>query len=220
MNDRKYPVQWLIWVVLAACLAGVGGCSVLGGQVSQPERYTLGSSAAESGSGARHFDASLELRSVQAPAWLDSKDMLYRLAYRNDSRLAAYTRSAWAAPPAQLVGDGLDNALSTRGLFNAVLGGDSSGQADLTLQLDLSDFSQHFSSDRASQGRIAAQATLLHTDSGRVIAQHRFVATAPAPSADAAGGVQALTKADAQLNEQLVHWLARSLQEDGKVGGE
>lgn len=201
---------WPVWVLPALALAG---CSLLGNNPSvSPSRYTLDAPAASTTrpAAAPHYPLTLDLRSIRAPGWLDSKRMLYRLEYDQGQRLAAYTRSAWADMPADLVGDHLEGALSARHLFAAVLG-QGSGRADLVLQLALQDFSQYFTARDASHGRIAAQATLLSADNGAVIAQKHFDISAPAPSADAEGGVQALSRADARLDRVITDWLTDTL---------
>lgn len=203
-------------ILIAGALGGLlnlAGCSLLSGGPAYPERYTLqtGDSAAVS-TAAPATDAVLDLRRVSAPDWLNSRRMLYRLDYVDDSALAAYTRSAWAATPAHLVGEALDDTLSRAGLFSAVIDDDTPGQADLALQLELNDFSQHFSSRQSSRARIEVKATLLHAATGRVLGQKNFSLTAPAPTGDAAGGVIALSNADTALARQLVSWLGHTLQ--------
>ena len=209
--------------VLALALAGAGaalgltGCSVLSGGDHYPTRYTLDAGSSEPTSASTPSTGyTLDLRPVSAPDWLNSKRMLYRLDYANNAQLAAYTRSEWADTPARLVGDNLGDALSASGLFAAVLA-NASGQANLALQVELSDFSQHFSSRTASQGRIGATATLLRADNGAVIAQKRFQTTAPASNANAVGGVAALAKADTQLDRDIRQWLAHTLAHCGNA---
>lgn len=201
-------------VLLLVSVWLLAGCSMLAEPDTSPKRYTLGQTvtAKPANTAARtRFPITLNLRPVTAPGWLDSRRMLYRLAYTQDQALSAYTRSAWADPPAELVAGKLRSALVASHLFAAVLR-QSSGQARLVLQLELTDFSQHFASADNSQGRIAATATLTDTQSGQVIAQHDFTATAPASSADAKGGVQALTRATRQLNTAIADWLATTIQ--------
>ncbi|AWN16157.1 ABC-type transport auxiliary lipoprotein family protein [Salinisphaera sp. LB1] len=204
-------------VMAASAMFGLTGCSVLSGGDHYPTRYTLDAGSSEPTSASTPSTGyTLDLRPVSAPDWLNSKRMLYRLDYANNAKLAAYTRSAWADTPARLVGDNLRDALSASGLFPAVLA-NASGQADLALQLELTDFSQHFSSRTASQGRISATATLLRADNGAVIAQKRFQTTAPASNANAVGGVAALAKADTQLDRDIRQWLAHTLAHCGKT---
>lgn len=210
MNNIHRFSNALIGFGLLIGLAGMAGCSTLGGG-AYPDRYTLDTPAQTGHKPAAHFNYTLDLQPVSAPDWLDSKRMLYRLDYARASELSAYTQSAWADTPARLVGDNLDQTLSSAGLFAAVLG-DTSGRADLALQLQLADFSQHFSAPRASEGRIAVKATLLRAADGQVIAQRRFNLNAPAATPNAAGGVGALGSADAQLNAQLLQWLSQSVQ--------
>lgn len=199
-------------LTIGLVLALLAGCSVLGGSASYPSRYTLSAHASPAHSDAQaQFPVTLTVRPVAAPGWLDSKRMLYRLAYASDQKLAAYTQSAWADTPAELVADNLGQSLTARHLFSAVLGGDASGRSILALQLELADFSQHFSSPKKSSGRIAITATLLNTHSGQVIAQHSFAKAVPTSTADAKGGVQALTKADHQLNAAIAQWLTNTL---------
>ncbi|MGB7758136.1 MAG: ABC-type transport auxiliary lipoprotein family protein [Salinisphaera sp.] len=219
-RHSRFP-QRLAVLLLAlaggAAAFGLAGCSVLGGGDSYPTRYTLDAGPSDMpGTSAKPSGYTLDLRPVSAPDWLGSKRMLYRLDYADNAQLAAYTRSSWADTPARLVGDNLGDALSGSGLFAAVLG-DASGRADLALQVELSDFSQHFSSNTNSRGRISATATLLRADNGRVIAQKRFESTAPAASANAVGGVDALAKADTRLDQDIRRWLADTLAHCGSA---
>lgn len=112
--------------------------------------------------------------------------------------------------PAEMVTDSLRASLRNRHLFAAVVD-NTTGQNDLSLQLGLTDFSQHFSDTQTSQGHIGATATLINARTGDVIAQRTFKAKAPAPSADAAGGVKALTAADRKLNTAVSRWLSRTV---------
>lgn len=204
-------------LALLAVAATLAGCAALGGTEHYPKRYTLDTGAAETaGTNAPSTGYTLDLRPVSAPKWLNSKRMLYRLDYTDDARLAAYTRSSWADTPARLVGQNLGDALSASGLFAAVLD-HTAGRADLALKVDLSDFSQHFAAAHNSRGRISATATLVRADNGEVIAQKRFESTAPAPSANAVGGVSALTRADTQLDHDIRRWLASTLANCGSA---
>lgn len=213
MSSHHFPRR----VALLAVVATLAGCSTLGGGEHYPKRYTLDTGAAQAaGTSAPTSGYTLDLRPVSAPEWLNSKRMLYRLDYADDARLAAYTRSSWADTPARLVGQNLGDALSTSGLFAAVLD-HTAGRADLALKVDLSDFSQHFTSAHNSRGRISATATLVRADNGQVIAQKRFESTAPASSANAVGGVSALTTADTRLDHDIRRWLAHTLANCGSA---
>lgn len=212
---RRAVLATALTILTALLLAG---CSLPGSGASTfPMRYTLDAAApntrpATSGAAPspRQPRYTLDLRPVSAPNWLDSRRMLYRLDYVDRARLSAYTRSAWADRPAALIGQRLGKVLSASGLFKAVLA-DSAGQADLVLQVSLADVSQRFASPRDSQGHITAQGTLLRAADGQVIAQQHFDSAAPAPSANAAGGVEALASADTRLNRAIQRWLMATL---------
>ncbi len=70
-------------------------------------------------------------------------------------------------------------------------------------------FSQVFDAPDTSVGLVRVHATVVQPDGagGRLLAQRRFVAQRPAPSADAAGGVRALTVASDQLVTDILSWL-------------
>jgi cholesterol transport system auxiliary component len=74
------------------------------------------------------------------------------------------------------------------------------------LRVDLDDFTQTFLDEQHSEARVALRASLFR---GRtLLAQKSFLRQAPAPSADAAGGVAAFSAAaDSAINDIIV-WLA------------
>jgi cholesterol transport system auxiliary component len=138
---------------------------------------------------------------VTAPEVLESNRLLYRVSYADSQQMASYANSHWTMMPSQLLTQRLRGALSSRG---TVLTG-ADGVAAPVLKVDLSQFEQVFDSQTESQAAITARATL--TRSGKVIGQRTFVASAPASSADAAGGAQALATASDDLVAQIVAWL-------------
>lgn len=191
------------------------GCSSLTGtQASKlyPQRYTLPAVAAESSSSSPQLPIVLAVAPVAAPRWLNSPGMVYRLAYDMQSRLAAYSRSRWAGPPASMVGQTSKDALADSGLFKAVTDA-GAGVADIVLRISLTDFEQVFTSRQQSVGVLDARVTLLHAKSDEVLAQHAFHYRVPAPSADAAGGIQALGKANSQFAAGMLRWLQQALSQ-------
>ena len=89
----------------------------------------------------------------------------------------------------------------------------SQGVLPRVLQLELEEFSQLFDSPGSSVGLIRLRATLIeNTPSGeKLLAQRNLTVQRPAPSADAAGGVRALTAATDAAIEELVSWLQQTL---------
>ncbi len=137
---------------------------------------------------------------VRAPRSLESDDILYRLSYADPHRTAAYAHSHWTMPPALLLTQRLRAALSAQGVVLA--GGDIAAPL---LTVDLEQFEQVFDSEGESHGAVTARATLMR--GGQVLAQHTFIARAPATMPNAAAGVGALSAASDDFVAQLVAWL-------------
>lgn len=146
----------------------------------------------------------ISVADIQAPAWLDSPMMYYRLNYANNQQPRPYSASKWTMPPAQLFGERLKSRLSQAG---GVVVPAVDGALNLpVLRIEADDFSQLFDSAGQSSAHIAMRASLF--DGRTLRAQKMFVAQVPAASADAQGGAAALASAsDAIINEMAV-WLA------------
>jgi cholesterol transport system auxiliary component len=145
---------------------------------------------------------------------LDNMAVLYRLGYADDQQLRPYSKARWSMPPAQLVRQRLREQLSQRrAVFNAresVALNRSQGSAlPLLLRLQLEEFSHLFSTPESSVGLVRLRATLMElTPAGeKLLGQRSVVVQRPAPSADAAGGVRALTVATDAAIEELDQWL-------------
>ena len=148
---------------------------------------------------------------------LDNQAVLYRLTYQNEQELRPYTFARWSMPPAQLVRQRLREQLGRqRNIFDArgglALNRSQNAVLPLLLRLDLDEFSHVFTAPEASVGLIRLRATLIEqTTSGeKLIAQRSVVVQRPAPSADAAGGVRALTAATDAAIEEIDVWLQQS----------
>ncbi len=202
-NHRLWP--WL----LASCLL-LGACSVL----EKPVRaavYDFGPGARAnalaspvSGQGA------IAIGEVEAASALDSTALLYRLAYADAQQLQPYAQARWSMPPAQLLRQRLRETLAQQQpVLREGDGLRASGQPARLVQLELDEFSQVFDTPDRSVGLVRVNATVVLPDvaGGRLLAQRSFVAQQPAPRADAAGGVQALTAASDQLLGDIVSWL-------------
>ncbi len=147
---------------------------------------------------------------ASAPA-LDSTALLYRLAYTDAQQLRPYALARWSMTPAQLLRQRLREHLGQqRALLNAGDVGMSGAAAPLTLRVELEEFSQLFETPDKSQGLLRLRATLVQASpSGeKGLAQRSVIVQRPAPTADAAGGVRALTAASDAAVQELAQWLA------------
>lgn len=148
---------------------------------------------------------------------LENTAVLYRLGYVDAQQLRGYSQARWSSPPAQLIRQRLREQLSQRRpVFNAregvALNRSQSAVLPLLLRMELEEFSQVFSSPDASVGLIRLRATLIELTPGgeKLISQRTVSMEQPAASADAAGGVRALTAATDAAIAAIDQWLQQS----------
>jgi ABC-type uncharacterized transport system auxiliary subunit len=136
---------------------------------------------------------------VRAPLWFDSMGIEYRLAYVDKARLREYGRARWAGPPAQLIQQRLVQQLGF------VVHGQS--RAGCVLRFDITEFSQVFDTPNTSHALL--QGRLQWMDRSRTsIAVREINQRSEAPSADARGGVTALSASIEQLTVTIKDWEA------------
>lgn len=188
------------------------GCA-LPDKAARPASYDFGPGPqAVAASDRRAPLPALLLAEVQASPALSGNAMLYRLLYADAQHLQPYSLARWSMPPAELVRQRLADTLGQR---RALLGPDSGAAAGTaTLRLSLEEFSQLFDSPQQSRGLLRLRATLSQGGPAgeQLLAQRSVIVQRPAPSADAAGGVRALSAATDAAAEELVSWLAQSGQ--------
>ena len=161
---------------------------------------------------------------------LDNTALLYRLGYTNAQQLRPYAAARWSTPPAQLVRQRLREKLSERrAVFGArealalvrpalpmdpVVPGSlppdgMTALLPLRLRLELEEFSHLFTAPQTSVGVIRLRATLIDISRGReqLVGQRSIIAQRAAATADAPGGVRALSEATDAAIAELAQWL-------------
>lgn len=134
---------------------------------------------------------------------LEGTAMHYRLLYQNPAQIQHYAQSAWVAPPADLLRQRLGRLLLIPEMQHVARG-------SCWLLLELDEFEQNFSSQQQSEGVIAARLSLL-SPQGRVKSENvRFAV--PSATANAQGGVMALSQASSALAATLPAWLDKARQ--------
>lgn len=204
-SDRRA----LGWAGFFLSILLIGGCSALPDKPVRPAVYDFGpglvpkATPAPAASGVAL--SPLLLADIEAPATVDGTAVLYRLAYADVQQVRPYAQARWSMPPAQLVRQRLRDPLSQQ----RVVLSPAEGPAGWILRLELEEFTQVFDAPDRSVGLVRLRATLLETVNGRerLVAQRRFTAQRPAPSADAPGGVRALTAASDAAIDEIVQWL-------------
>jgi len=214
---RFYWMKCLFCSMAAALV--LGGCSALPDKPMRATMYDFGPGALSTNPGTR--EAPLPPLAIDdigtSGGALDNMAVLYRLAYADAQQLRPYSQARWSMPPAQLIRQRLRERLSQRrAVFNAgesaALNRTQNAVLPRLLRLDLEEFSHLFTAPDASVGLIRLRATLVDvTPAGeKLVAQRHVIVQRPAPSADAPGGVRALTAATDAAIEELDQWLQQA----------
>jgi cholesterol transport system auxiliary component len=210
------------YLVLAVAIAALGACAAI--RNPKPVAvYDFGLQSfptqldAADAKGNKQLRTSLLVADAVAPVWLDSTAIHYRLAYDDPTRFLAYRSSRWASTPAKLLTQRVRTriaAINEQGVMNTGEG----TRADYTLRLDLEEFAQVFDTPSRSNAIVRLRASLVDRATRYVISQRNFGVELPAPTANAAGAVKALTEASDQLIESLIGWLEQELASERKEG--
>jgi cholesterol transport system auxiliary component len=160
--------------------------------------------------------SALLLTDVETTPALDTTAVLFRLNYADAQQLRPYAQARWSMPPAQLLRQRLRETLGQQRHVLSPGEGVAAGQGSVTLRIALEEFSQLFESESASVGLVRLRATLsqsaaatgpLAGGADRLLAQRSFVVQRPSSTADATGGVRALTAATDAAIAELAAWV-------------
>lgn len=198
-------------LALIAALVLLAGCKALPDKPVRQVMYDFG--PAPAGESATTQRAALILPDVEVNGILETPALLYRLGYDDPHQLRPYAFARWTSPPGQLLMQRLREVLGReRPVLDPAAGSAISrrgGTPPAMLRVELEEFSQLFDAPASSRGMVRLRCTLLEsTASGeRVVAQRSFAVERPAPSADAPGGVRALTAATDAAAQDIAAWL-------------
>lgn len=211
-RDRARRGTWAGAGALAILCLVVTGCSILDKPV-RPAVYDFGPGVTTApATGAASSLPVLILADVDAASALDSTAVLYRLGYANAQQLLPYAQARWSMPPAQLLRQRLRDGLGQRRTILGAGDGNLTGiQPSLLLRIDLEEFSHLFAAPATSVGLVRLRATLVQSTAGveRLLGQRMVVAQRAAATADAPGGVRALTEATDSAVQEIEQWLSQ-----------
>ena len=139
---------------------------------------------------------SVQVIEMRAPEWLDSNQMLYRLAYRDPRALTPYSGNRWAGTPASML------TLRLRQQLGNVPG------AKCILSSSLAEFSQTFDAADSSRAVLHVHTVLATTSGPRL--QKEFSLQAKAPTPDAAGGAAAFSALASDMAKAVAQWTTES----------
>ncbi len=138
----------------------------------------------------------VQILDVAAPPWLAGSSLAYRLEYRDPFRRETYRDSRWAAPPADLLTERLRQRAAVAAASSLATG------SVVQVRVELEDCSQAFSSP--TQSRVVLRLRAWRNDQAGM--PKVFEVSQVAPSPDAAGAVEGLSRAADALIDQLLAW--------------
>lgn len=141
-----------------------------------------------------------------APGFYDAQAIVYSPAA---GTRAYYQLNSWTEPPSRALVALLTERLRRSGAFGSVTTTTGEARGALVLDTQLDEI-YHDAATSPGAAKISLTATL--SDPGRrfVAGQRRFTASAPAPTADAAGAVQAFDVALGPLLDEVVAWAGQT----------
>lgn len=148
--------------------------------------------------------AAVVVMDVTGSPALENERMLYRLNYADPLQARTYANSRWSANPLILVTQRIKARLAQAGV--KVLSATDTMNNVPILRIELDDFTHAFASTAQSEGQVVLRASVFrgHT----LLDQKTISRAAPAPSADAAGGVRALAASTDAAAADIAAWLA------------
>lgn len=205
---RALPALCVLLLLLA-------GCKALPDKPVRPTLYDFGPvapTAAVAAAPTSPARSALVLPEVEVSGILETPALLYRLGYDDPHQLRPYAFARWSGPPGELVRQRLRDVLGReRAVLDPAAGAAIArrGTPPPVLRVELEEFSQLFDAPNDSKGVLRLRCTLLENTAGgeRLVAQRSFEVQRPAPSADATGGVRALTAATEAAAQDIARWL-------------
>ena len=195
----KQPIPRAAACVLLLCCAMLAACAGL--KKPESDMFDLGLPRPATGMPAL---PPLALADVQAPEWLDTPAIYYRLAYASELQPRRYANSRWSMPPAQLFAQRLKARIGQAG--GALLAASDGAVGVPVLRLEADEFSQVYDSPEHSAGLVEMRLSVL--DGRRLLGQRSFTRRVSTQTADAAGGVAALAQASDAVIGDMLQWLA------------
>jgi len=171
-----------------SALLSLSACSLLPSRPPSPALHDFGLGGKPSASQSAPW-ASV---TVDAPEWLQSENIRYRLLYSDPTQVRFYAQDRWIAPPPALLMQRLGLAASGKGV---------------TLKIKLLEFEQVFDGPQQARLLLAFRALAYRTGEESPTVEKVFQFSRPTPSADAKGAVTAVEGLVDGLSQALAAWL-------------
>jgi cholesterol transport system auxiliary component len=152
----------------------------------------------------------LVVRRPEAPLWVDSPSIDYRLAYEDPAEIRSYAYSTWVSSPVALLGNLLRQRVALASAGGMTAGADTGRDEGFVLESTVEEFSQVFDSRESSRVVLRALAALVRQSDRQVVARRTFAIERPAPTPDARGAVRGFGEAGRELADRVVAWVAET----------
>jgi len=188
---------------ISAMVLTLGACQILPETPPPPSEHDLGKLTDFAPS--KQLPATVVLSGIDAPSWLQGREIRYRLMHRHPSRIHAYARHQWVAPPPELIERYLGQRLAL-----ATPPAATAEQRPWQLHLSLDAFEQTFDGDRRSHAVIQFRA-ILRSPAGNSSGRKSFIrrqSTEP----DIDGALSGLAAVTNHAAAELEEWLEKRMQ--------
>lgn len=208
-NNRKVAIAKNIWVkymnnrltrnvMMIGLILTLSGCVGVGKGHSSNAVYDFGFTIDKSS-----LTSVVPVQDIGRKVPLDNRHIRYRLAYDNVARVYFYADSHWSTTPAELLTQKLKEIAA------------KPTQENCSLQIELEIFDHVFDTKLESKGVALLMATLMQKKTRTVIASQLFKEEVTANTADARGGVAALSQAGMKAINNIILWSNQQAQSSG-----
>jgi cholesterol transport system auxiliary component len=209
MTARAAIAAWIACILTASLLILLGGCAALRPIPEAPPAFFSLDQATNAGppAGVQAPDAgaTLVVNPPNGSAGFDSQHIIF---LRQPHRLEYFAQSEWIDTPARMLGPLIVAAIERQGAFRAVVLAPRSVTGDLELDTEILRL-QHEFLEHPSRVHFTLRATLVDTNSQRVLAVDEFDIFTIAPTEDPYGGVLAASQAVTDVLKELASFCAK-----------
>ncbi len=151
------------------------------------------------------IDKSLKVSQAFSSASLLSLDMDYT---ESDNKIFSYSQSQWQESPNSFIASELYKSIRDSALFKSVHSFKSRVKSDYILEIDIEEFMQFYTKGmNSSYVNVIMNLSLVDAKTNNVISTSKFISKIDTKTADATGGVEALSRALDEIILKNAEWL-------------
>lgn len=199
--------------ILAACVALLAGCSVLGSKQRDPVTIYAPVIKVAADPDWPVVSWQLAVAKPTAARVVDSARIGVRPV---PGEVQVYKGVSWSQPSTDLVETTVLRGLEDSGKIRAVARVGSGIRADYKLVMDLRRFESDYAGNAVPAATIEVTAKLLHATDQRIVASHTFLQVEPAAGTDVAQVAAAFEQALEKVGSQLVGWVLTTGEADAR----